>query len=154
MSKTTKYFDLFSAIRAGGDKGASPEALCEALGFTEGMLAVYIHALRNKFGAVIESVRNGRKVTSYRITNIDECSISITPHRKPRVSKQMAAKGITTKAVGASKVARVTKTVKTKTASKKRKLDKDNDMVPVLEDMSITEYDSDDLDDIKEMLGI
>ena len=45
---TTKYFDLFSALKAGGDKGVTPESLTKALEFSMGSLAVYIHALRHK----------------------------------------------------------------------------------------------------------
>ena len=92
MSKTTKYFDLFSALKAGGDKGVSPESLAQALGFTTGALAVYIHALRHKFGAQIESVRNGRTVVNYRLVNIAEMEAAISPNRKPRTTKAKATK--------------------------------------------------------------
>jgi biotin operon repressor len=143
MSKTTKYFALYSAIKAGGDKGSSPDSLCKSLGFSHSMLAVYIHALRNKFGAEIESVRNGKRVVTYRVTNIAECDKNISPNRKPR----------TTNKAKATKVARVTKTVK----SKPRKVRVERtveELLPVIEDMSITEIGSEDLADIKSQLGI
>ena len=111
MSKSTKYFDLFSALKAGGAKGVSPESLQKTLDFTPGALAVYIHALRNKFGAVIESVRNGRTVVAYRLTNADE--VKITAARKPRTVKGKPAKAA--KPAKVKTVLRsVTKTVKSK----------------------------------------
>ena len=148
MSKTTKYFDLFSALKAGGDKGVSPEALCESLGFSEGMLAVYIHALRTKFGAQVESIRNGRKVSRYCLANIAEMDKAISPNRKPRVSKTPAKAVVT-------KVARVSKTAKKVLKGKKVRVRDDEDaMAPVLDDMSITEYGSDEMADIRAQLGI
>ena len=156
MSKSTKYFDLFSALKAGGDKGVSPESLQKTLGFTSGALAVYIHALRHKFGAVVESVRNGRTVTAYRLVNIAECESKISPTRKPRTVKPKPtvagyqnAKAKKAKAKVA--VARVTKTVKAKAPKVARK----NEDGPVeVEDLEVTEYSDRELADISAQLGI
>lgn len=146
-TKITKYFQLYSALKS-GKNGVSPEALCETLGFTEGMLAVYIHALRNKFGAVVESVRNGRKVTAYRITNIEEMDKVITANRKPRGPNKNAS----TKAIKSVTVAR---TAKTKAPKKSKRVRDDEDsMAPVLDDTSYTEINDSDLADIKAQLGI
>lgn len=147
MAKSTKYFDLFSALKSGGDKGVSPEALQKTLGFTPGALAVYIHALRNKFGAKIESVRNGRSVVAYRLTNIAECETRISPTRKTRTVKatKTAKKSKVVKAV--TKRAKVTKT--TKVAKE------DDGSIPVLDaDLDVTEYSDRELADISEQLGI
>lgn len=158
MSKTTKYFDLFSALKAGGDKGVTPEALAKSLSFTTGALAVYIHALRHKFGAQIESVRNGRTVTLYRLVNIAEMEAVITPNRKPRTTKAKAA-ATKTKAK-ATKAARVTKTVKTKKTVKatpkvKAKTKREDGPVEVLDaDLDIAEITDRELDDIRSQLGI
>jgi len=157
MSKTTKYFDLFSALKAGGDKGVTPEALAKSLSFTTGALAVYIHALRHKFGAQIESVRNGRTVTLYRLVNIAEMEAVITPNRKPRTTKAKAA-ATKTKAK-ATKATRVTKTVKTKkikAAPKvKAKAKNEDGPVEVLDaDLDIAEITDRELDDIRSQLGI
>lgn len=147
MSKSTKYFDLFSALKAGGDKGVTPESLMKATGFNQGALAVYIHALRHKFGAVIESVRNGRNIVAYRLTNADE--VKITAARKPRTvknAKPKVAKPVKAKAKK-TVVARVTKTVKTPIVQ--------DGSIPVLDaDLDITEYTDNDLADIRNSLGI
>lgn len=143
--KHTKYFDLFSALKAGGDKGVSPDSLQKTLSFTSGALAVYIHALRNKFGAQIESVRNGRTVTAYRLTNIAEMEKSILPTRKPRTSKAKARKSIA--------VARVTKVTKAPKTVKKTVVD--DGSIPVLDaDLDISEITDNDLADIRHSLGI
>lgn len=156
MSKTTKYFDLFSALKAGGDKGVTPEALAKSLSFTTGALAVYIHALRHKFGAQIESVRNGRTVVSYRLVNVAEMEAAITPNRKPRTTK---AKAAAPKAKAkATKVARVTKTVKTKKTVKaapvKAKKRKDGPVEVLDADLDIAEITDRELNDIRDQLGI
>lgn len=138
---STKYFDLFSALKAGGTKGVTPESLTKALKFSGASLAVYVHALRHKFGADIESVRNGRKVVAYRLLNIAEMEKAISPNRKPR----------TVKAKKATKTARVvTTTPKATKAPRKTK----TGILPVIEDTTITEIDTADLDDIKSQLGI
>lgn len=148
MSKSTKYFDLFSALRAGGDKGVSPAALQKATGFNQGALAVYIHALRHQFGAVIESVRNGRTVVAYRLTNADE--VKITAARKPRT--------VTAKATKAAKPAKATKVAKTpavRVARVVKTTKVDDGSIPVLDaDLDIAEIGASELDDIRHSLGI
>lgn len=151
MSKSTKYFELFSALKAGGDKGVEPTALAKTLNFSMGSLAVYIHALRHNFGAVIESVRNGRTVTAYRLVNIAECEKTISPNRKPRTSKTPSKKA-KAKANLAARIQKISKTKAPKVAPRKRVVE--DGPVEVIEDMSITEVDFEDLDDIKAQLGI
>ena len=150
MSKSTKYFELFSALKAGGDKGVTPDSLMKATGFNQGALAVYIHALRHKFGAVIESVRNGRNIVAYRLTNAD--AVKITAERKPRTVKPKPtvagyqnAKAKKAKAKVA--VARVTKTVKAPKSSKE-------EGIVDVSDLEISEYTDNDLSDIRQSLGI
>jgi antitoxin (DNA-binding transcriptional repressor) of toxin-antitoxin stability system len=139
MSKSTKYFDLYSALRAGGDKGVSPESLQKATGFNQGALAVYIHALRHKFGAKIDSVRDGRTVTAYRLTNADELAAKILPTRKTRTVKAKPAK-----APRKGSTLRTAKVVKTT---------KDEGIVDV-SDLEVSEYTDTDLADIRQSLGI
>lgn len=148
MSKSTKYFDLYSALKAGGDKGVSPESLQKTLGFTQGALAVYIHALRHKFGAVVESVRNGRVVIAYRLANADELSGKILPTRKPRTVKAKAAKAKKTV------VARVTKTVKAKAPKRTATVQDDGSVAVLDEDLDIAEMSDRELADIQSQLGI
>ena len=152
MAKTTKYFELFSALKAGGDKGVTPEALATALGFKIGALAVYIHALRHKFGANIESVRNGRTVTLYRLVNVAEMEKAISPNRKPRTTKAKATK--TVKAAKPKAAKRVKTATVTRTTSAKKSKVRDG-IVPVLdEDMDILEVTDRELADIASSLGL
>jgi biotin operon repressor len=154
MSKTTKYFDLFSALKAGGDKGVTPDALAKSLNFTTGALAVYIHALRHKFGAVIESVRNGRTVVSYRLVNVAEMEAAISPNRKPRTTKAKKAAPAKAKATKATKTKVKAKKV-AKTAPVKKTKVRDDGPVEVLdEDLDIAEITDRELDDIRSQLGI
>lgn len=143
---TTRYFDLFSALRAGGDNGVSPAALQQATGFNQGALAVYIHALRNKFGAEIESVRNGRTVVAYRLTNADAVKIAAT--RKPRSPNKSV--------VSKTPVPRKGTTMKTVNVVKTTKVADNNDgSIPVLDaDLDIAEIGASELDDIRHSLGI
>ena len=152
MAKTTKYFELFSALKAGGDKGVTPEDLAQALGFKIGALAVYIHALRHKFGANIESIRNGRTVTLYRLVNIKEMEKVISPTRKPRTTKAQA----TAKAKPKTKKSTVKRTAKvTRTAKAPKRVRKDEGIVPVLDDdLDITEVTDRELADIASSLGL
>jgi hypothetical protein len=151
MSKSTKYFTLFSALRAGGDKGVSPEALQKATGFNQGALAVYIHALRHKFNAQIESVRSGRTVVAYRLTNAEEAAAVILPTRKKRVVKAKVklspAKPRTS--IKVNKPPSILRTAAAKTGLV------EDGSVPVLDaDLDITEIGMSELDDIRQSLGI
>lgn len=150
MAKTTKYYELFSALKAGGDKGVSPEALAKALGFKIGALAVYIHALRHKFGAEIESIRNGRTVTTYRLVNVAEMEEAISPSRKPRTTKAKTAAKAKPKTKKRVKTATVKRTAKTP-----KRVRKDDGIVPVLDDdLDITEVTDRELADIASSLGL
>jgi antitoxin (DNA-binding transcriptional repressor) of toxin-antitoxin stability system len=140
MSKSTKYFELFTALKSSGANGVSPDTLQKATGFNQGALAVYIHALRHKFGAKIDSIRDGRTVVGYRLTNADELAAKILPTRKPRTVKAKAVKS----KVSPLRAARVVKT--TKTANKEGIVD--------VSDLEISEYTDNDLADIRQSLGI
>lgn len=158
MSKTTKYFDLFSALKAGGDKGVSPDALAKSLNFTTGALAVYIHALRHKFGAQIESVRNGRTVVSYRLVNVTEMEAAISPNRKPRTSTKTKKTVKPAKATKAKKPAKSKKSEKTvvvtKTKTTKARKNEDGPVEVLDADLDIAEITDRELDDIRDQLGI
>lgn len=144
MSKSTKYFDLYSALKAGGDKGVSPAALQKATGFNQGALAVYIHALRHNFGAKIDSVRDGRTVTAYRLTNAEALASVILPTRKTRAITKKAKAPLHAR----KGILRTAKVVKTTAVN-------EDGSVPVLDpDLDITEYTDSDLADIRQSLGI
>ena len=151
MSKSTKYFELFSALRAGGDKGVSPASLQKATGFNSGALAVYIHALRHQFGAQIESVRNGRTVVAYRLTNADALASVILPTRKPRTVK---AKAKTVKAPTQPRKNSILRTAKVEKVTK-TPVAREDGSVPCLDaDLDIAEIGANELDDIRHSLGI
>lgn len=99
---------------------------------------VFICILRRDFGAEIETERDGRKVTAYRLTNADALASKM-------VIAPKAAKTKTPKVI-ATKVAKVT-VAKTKAAI-------DDGSVPVIDDLSVTEIDDRELSDLKQQLGL
>lgn len=144
MSKSTKYFELFTALKSSGENGVSPDTLQKATGFNQGALAVYIHALRHKFGAKIDSIRDGRTVVGYRLTNADELAAKILPTRKPRTVKAKVAKAPTQPRKGQTlRTAKVVKSVKA-----------DKEGIVDVSDLEISEYTDGDLADIRQSLGI
>lgn len=102
---------------------------------------VFICILRRDFGADIETERDGRKVTAYRLTNADALASKM-------VIAPKASKTVKTKApkVIATKVAKVT-VAKTKAVI-------DDGSVPVIDDLSVTEIDDRELSDLKQQLGL
>lgn len=99
---------------------------------------VFICILRRDFGAEIETERDGRKVTAYRLTNADAIASKMV--LAPKAAKTKAPKVI------ATKVAKVT-VAKTKAAI-------DDGSVPVIDDLSVTEIDDRELSDLKQQLGL
>jgi hypothetical protein len=102
---------------------------------------VFICILRRDFGADIETERDGRKVTAYRLTNADALASKM-------VIAPKASKTVKTKApkVIATKVAKVT-VAKTKSVI-------DDGSIPVIDDLSVTEIDDRELSDLKQQLGL
>jgi hypothetical protein len=102
---------------------------------------VFICILRRDFGADIETERDGRKVTAYRLTNADALASKM-------VIAPKASKTVKTKApkVIATKVAKVT-VAKTKAVI-------DDGSIPVIDDLSVTEIDDRELSDLKQQLGL
>ena len=102
---------------------------------------VFICILRRDFGADIETERDGRKVTAYRLTNADALASKM-------VIAPKASKTVKTKApkVIATKVAKV--------AVAKTKAVIDDGSIPVIDDLSVTEIDDRELSDLKQQLGL
>ena len=102
---------------------------------------VFICILRRDFGADIETERDGRKVTAYRLTNADALASKM-------VIAPKASKTVKTKApkVIATKVAKVT-VAKTKAVI-------DDGSIPVIDDLSVTEIDDREPSDLKQELGL
>jgi biotin operon repressor len=168
---STKYYRLFDLLKTAGTKGVSPEVCAEKLEFAANSVAPYIHAMRNKFGAEIKSIRSGRTVVRYELVNADSLegvitqkgkkrgrvakAATATPNAKPAAVKTKPVKAtapVKTKAVKAKPV----KPVKTKApvVTKSRKVVEDG-IAPVLDrDMHISEFSDRELQDLKVALGL
>jgi hypothetical protein len=123
---------LYTLMQSG--KPVSVEIMIKTLNVKQGSIMCLISALRNDFGAEVETVRDGRKVLSYQLLNADKVKI---PTKLAKVAK----------APKAAKVA-VTKTKSTVA----RKSVKAVDETPTLE---VEEIDSDaELASLKAELGL
>lgn len=137
---STKYYVLFQLLKGAGKKGATVAECAKALSFAEGSVSPYMWSLRKKFGAEIEVLKDGRKVSGYRLLNAEAVDGVITPKRRGAATK--TAKVVKTKPVKVQKVAKTAKVTKSKNA-------------PVeVEDMEIEEITDGDLADIKTQLGL
>jgi len=73
---------LFTIMKDG--KPVPVEKMLKTLNVKQGSIMCLISALRNDFGANIETVRDGRKVLTYQLTNVDKVKIST---KAPKVAK-------------------------------------------------------------------
>jgi hypothetical protein len=122
---------LFTLMQSG--KPVSVESMIKTLDVKQGSIMCLISALRNDFGAEVETVRDGRKVLSYQLLNADKVKIPTKAAKTPK----------------APKVARVAVT-KTKTTVS-RKAAAATDEIPTLD---VQEIDSDaELASLKAELG-
>lgn len=78
---------LFTLMQSG--KPVEVESMLKTLDVKQGSIMCLISALRNDFGAEIETVRDGRKVLSYQLLNADKVKI---PTKAAKVAKPKAAK--------------------------------------------------------------
>ena len=123
---------LYTLMQSG--KPVSVDVMIKTLVVKQGSIMCLISALRNDFGAEIETVRDGRKVLSYQLMNADKVKIP---------TKVKAAK--------APKVARVAVS-KTKTTVSRKSTAVDNPDIPTLD---VEEIDSDaELASLKAELGL
>jgi len=141
----TKYYKLFQLLKSAGNKGATVSQCAKELNFALGSVGGYVVALRQKFGAEIEPIKNGRSTTGYRLLNVDAVEAVITPKRRGAATK--SAKVVKTKAVKVKKVAKVAKT-------KTTKVSKSDEMPVELDSMEIEEITDSELSDIKAQLGL
>jgi len=122
---------LYTLMQSG--KPVSVDIMIKTLDVKQGSIMCLISALRNDFGAEIETVRDGRKVLSYQLMNADKVKIPTK-----------------VKAVKAPKAAKVA-VVKTKTTVARKAAKSDAD-VPTLD---VQEIDSDaELASLKAELGL
>lgn len=78
---------LFTMMQSG--KPVQVESMIKTLNVKQGSIMCLISALRNDFGAEVETVRDGRKVLSYQLLNADKVKI---PTKVAKVAKPKAAK--------------------------------------------------------------
>ena len=126
------------ALMQSGSK-VSLDKMMQTLGIKQGSVMCLISALRNDFGAQIETERDGRKVLSYQMTNADKVVITSKKTAKtPKVAKTLKVK------------ATKTKTVVSRKAAKDDEFD-----VPTLDaDLDITEVSDAELADLRNQLGL
>jgi hypothetical protein len=124
---------LFTLMKSG--EPVSVESMIKTLSVKQGSIMCLISALRNDFGAEVETVRDGRKVLSYQLLNADKVKI---PTKVVKVAK-------------APKAAKVAVT-KTKTTVSRKAAAAVSDEIPTLD---VEEIDSDaELASLKAELGL
>jgi len=77
--KETQNYNLLKAMESG--EPVTKEELAKVLGVEEQSVAVYIFELRNRYRAKIESVREGRKVTAYKLLNVQSVRSRVSKYR-------------------------------------------------------------------------
>lgn len=134
-----KKVEILFTMMKGGSK-VSVEKMVKSLNVKQGSIMCLISALRNDFGAEIETERDGRKVLTYQIMNADAVAPKIVGRGKSTVAK--------VKPVKAQKVA-VAKT----SAVVARKSKSDATPVPDA-DLEISEVSEAELADLRNQLGL
>jgi hypothetical protein len=150
----TKYFVLFTVLKSAGKKGASPEACAKELNFAVGSVAPYMNSLRTKFGADIETIKDGRTIQAYVLKNVSVVEGNITPNRRGKAAAAPVAKKVKAakpKPVAKAKVKVVEKPVR---VSKKAVMSEDGSVPTLDADLRIAEVTDNELADIKAQLGL
>lgn len=125
---------LFTLMQSG--KPVPVESMLKTLQVKQGSIMCLISALRNDFGAEIETVRDGRKVLSYQLTNADKVKIPTKVAKVAKAAKPKAAKVVVSR---------------TKATVSRKSVAADSD-VPTLD---VQEIDSDaELASLKAELGL
>ena len=83
-----KKVEVLYTLMQSGDP-VPVESMLKTLNVKQGSIMCLISALRNDFGAEIETVRDGRKVLTYQLLNADKVKI---PTKVAKVAKPKAAK--------------------------------------------------------------
>jgi hypothetical protein len=117
--------------------------LVKRLGCKPVTAMVLVCALRRDCNAEIETIRDGRKVESYQLTNAAAIASKMVTKGKAKVAK-------TPKAVKSPKVVTKTKTVVSRKVSKV-----DDGSVPTLDaDLEVSEVSDAELADLRNQLGL
>jgi biotin operon repressor len=142
---STKVQVLFTLMQDGSK--VSVDKMLKVLNIKQGSVMCLISALRNDFGAEIETERDGRKVLSYQLTNPSKVKL---PTKAAKVAKT-ATKSVASKPASKTAVAKVVKTIK----NKERVIKEDEFDVPTLDaDLSVSEVTDSELADLRHQLGL
>jgi hypothetical protein len=149
----SKYFVLFTFMKAAGAKGVTPEAAAKEINLHVGQVGGYIKFLREKFSAEIGVTKNGRSIEKYVLLNASVVEGLITPSRRSTATaKAKPVKKTVTKAARAKVIKQV---VEKRVKVKNTKPVADNgDMSTFDPDLHIAEFGDNDLADIKAQLGL
>lgn len=141
---STKVQVLFTLMQDGSK--VPVEKMLKVLNIKQGSVMCLISALRNDFGAEIETERDGRKVLSYQLTNPSKVKL---PTKATKVKAAPAAKKTVVAKVAA-------KTTKVKTSAKKSATPREDEFdVPTLDaDLSVSEVTDLEMADIRSQLGL
>ena len=135
---TRKMIEVYEMMKDG--KPMNFDALVKRLGCKPVTAMVLVCALRRDCNAEIETIRDGRKVESYQLTNAADIA-----------TKMVSTKATKTKAVKTPKV----KATKTKTVVSRKAAKDDEFDVPTLDaDLDITEVSDAELADLRNQLGL
>jgi hypothetical protein len=142
-------------------KGGQPlnfETYVTQLGCKAITAMVYISELRVAYGAEIETIRDGRKVTSYRLLNqdhLDKFIAKLLTFQSVRQPKAVPAPKVPKVKVNKLEAARA-KVVAVRATAVTKKVIKDSDFdVPVLDaDMDISEISDREFADLRDQLGL
>ena len=143
-------------------KGGQPlnfETYVKQLGCKAITAMVYISELRVEYGADIETIRDGRKVTSYRLLNqdyLDKFIARLLTFQSVRQPKAAPAPKVPKVKINKLEAARAKVVAVRAAAPKTVKVIKDTDFdVPVLDaDMDICEISDREFDDLRDQLGL
>lgn len=125
-NKSTQYFRLHKLLESANT--CSKETVAKELGVDIKSVPVYIHALKHKFKAEIETVKKGRQVIAYKLMNKDKLKV-------PKFRSNATS--------GLVKTADVVE------------IKGEDGSVPILdEDLEIAQHNEREIEDVHTMLGI
>ena len=139
---TRKMIEVYEMMKDG--KPLKFDTLVSRLGCKPVTAMVLICALRRDCDAVIETIRDGRKVESYQLTNAADIASKMVGSSKVTKTKK------TVKTVKTTKAAKVSVS-KTKVSTRKAKA---ADVADAVSEYAVEEVSDDELADLKSQLGI
>jgi hypothetical protein len=151
MSKKSNVQSLFDLLSSAPVKGVAVERVLDKMSLSKGAVMCLISALRNDFGAEIETVRDGRQAKDYILKNPDVVAKNLAavsaskPAKAPKAVKQPKVKTTVVRSAVKKSAVKASKSVPVA----------DDGSVPVLDsDLEISEVSAAELQDIKSQLGL